>query len=95
MQKQWIVERSTQPTGTRTVAMMFKDPLGTTAESLVAQAGARDMRVGQAAVYGPHANYLVASAGCSSDDVRRLVEQVRATVRDRLGVELAPLIDVW
>ena len=95
MQKQWIVERSEQPSGTRAVAMMFKDPLGTTAESLIAQAGGRDLRVGEAAVYAPHANYVVAGAGCSSDDVRGLVERVRSTVRDKLGVELTPLIEVW
>ena len=95
MQKQWIVERSEQPSGTRAVAMMFKDPLGTTAESLIEQAGGRDLRVGEAAVYGPHANYVVAGPGCSSDDVRGLVERVRAVVRDKLGVELTPLIEVW
>jgi len=95
MQKEWIVERSVQPSGTRTVAMMFKDPHGTTAESLVVQAGARDLRVGEASVYGPHANYLVASPRCPSDDVRALIELVRAKVRERLGVELAPQIEVW
>jgi UDP-N-acetylmuramate dehydrogenase len=95
MQKQWIVERSEQPSGTRAVAMMFKDPLGSTAESLIEQAGGRDLRVGAASVYGPHANYLVAGAACSSDDVRGLVERVRSTVRDKLGVELTPLIEVW
>jgi UDP-N-acetylmuramate dehydrogenase len=95
MQKEWIVERAVQPSGTRTVAMMFKDPHGTTAESLVVQAGARDLRVGEASVYGPHANYLVASPHCPSDDVRALIELVRAKVRERLGVELAPQIEVW
>jgi UDP-N-acetylmuramate dehydrogenase len=95
MQKQWIVERSAQPSGTRSVAMMFKDPLGTSAESLIMQSGGRDLRVGQAAVYGPHPNYLVASPGCTSNDVRGLLELVRSTVRQQLGVELTPLIDVW
>ena len=95
MQKHWIVERSEQPSGTRSVAMMFKDPHGTTAESLVTQAGARDFRVGEAAVHIPHANYVVASPHCSSDDVRALIELVRARVRERLGVELAPQIEVW
>ena len=95
MQKQWIVERSEQPSGTRTVAMMFKDPLGTSAESLVAQAGARDLRVGEASVYAAHANYVVAHPGCTSDDVRGLVELVRARVRERLGVELTPQIEMW
>jgi UDP-N-acetylmuramate dehydrogenase len=95
MQKQWIVGRSQQPSGTRAVAMMFKDPLGSTAESLIMQAGARDMRAGEAAVYAAHANYVVAGPGCTSDDVRTLVEAVRGRVRDQLGVELTPQIDVW
>lgn len=95
MQKQWIVGRGGQPSGTRSVAMMFKDPLGTTAESLIEQAGGRDLRAGEASVYPPHANYVVAASGCTADDVRRLVEQVRDRVRQRLGVELTPLIQVW
>ena len=94
MQKEWIVERSEQPLGTRSVAMMFKDPHGTSAESLVAQAGARDLRVGEAAVYAAHANYVVAAPHCPSDDVRALIELVRAKVRERLGVELTPQIEV-
>jgi len=95
MQKEWIVERSRQPSGTRCVAMMFKDPHGTTAESLVAQAGARDLRVGEATVYPAHANYVVAHPNCASDDVRGLVEAVRARVREKLGVELTPQIEMW
>jgi UDP-N-acetylmuramate dehydrogenase len=95
MQKQWIVGRAEQPGGTRSVAMMFKDPLGMTAESLIVQAGARDFRVGGASVHGPRANYVVAGPGCTSDDVRALVERVRARVRDALGVELTPQIELW
>ncbi len=95
MQKQWIVGRAGQPGGSRNVAMMFKDPLGTTAESLIEQAGGRDLRSGEAAVCPPHANFVVAGPRCSSDDVRGLVEQVRDRVRQRLGVELTPLIQVW
>jgi UDP-N-acetylmuramate dehydrogenase len=95
MQKQWILGRGSQPGGTRSVAMMFKDPLGMTAESLIGQAGGRDLSSGGATVYGPHANYVVASPRTSSDDVRALVELVRERVRQRLGVELVPLIRVW
>ena len=95
MQKQWILGRGGQPAGTRSVAMMFKDPLGTTAESLIEQAGGRELRSGEASVYPPHANFLVAGPRCTSDDVRTLVELVRDRVRQRLGVDLAPLIQVW
>ncbi|MFM8707126.1 MAG: UDP-N-acetylenolpyruvoylglucosamine reductase, partial [Planctomycetia bacterium] len=95
MQKQWIVSRSEQPSRTRTLAMMFKDPHGHSADSLVVQAGGRDLRVGEASVYAPHANYVVAAPNCPSDDVRGLIELVRAKVRERLGVELTPQIEVW
>ena len=79
----------------RTVAMMFKDPHGSTAEALVTQSGARDIRVGEASIHGPRSNFVVAQPGCTSDDVRLLVEQVRARVRERLGVELTPQIELW
>jgi len=95
MQKQWIVGRGGQPSGTRSVAMMFKDPLGTTAQSLIEQAGGRDLRYGEATVYPHQANYLVAGPRCTSDDVGALVELVRERVRQRLGVELTPQIRVW
>ena len=95
MQKRWIVDRTEQPAGVRTVAMMFKDPHGSTAEALVTQSGARDIRVGEASIHGPRSNFVVAQPGCSSDDVRLLVEQVRARVRERLGVELTPQIELW
>lgn len=95
MQKRWIVDRTEQPAGVRTVAMIFKDPHGATAEALITQAGARDIRVGEASIHGPRSNYVVAQPGCTSDDVRLLVEQVRARVRERLGVELTPQIELW
>lgn len=95
MQKQWILGRGSQPSGSRSVAMMFKDPLGMTAESLIGQAGGRELSCGGATVYGPHANYVVAGPRASSDDVRGLVELVRERVRQRLGIELVPLIRVW
>ncbi len=95
MQKQWIMERADQPSGVRTVAMMFKDPPGSTAESLISQAGAKECVVGNAAVVSSHANFVVTKPECSSDDVRSLLEQVRSQVRDRLSVDLEPQIEVW
>jgi UDP-N-acetylmuramate dehydrogenase len=95
MQKRWIVDRAEQPAGVRTVAMMFKDPHGATAEALVAQAGGRDIRVGEAAVHSPRSNFVVAHPGCSSEDVRMVIEQVRGRVRERVGVDLALQIESW
>lgn len=95
MQKQWILERAEQPSGTRTVAMMFQDPPGSTAASLISQSGAKERVVGNAAVSVSHANFVVTKPDCSSDDVRSLLEQVRAQVSERLSVNLTPQIEVW
>jgi UDP-N-acetylmuramate dehydrogenase len=95
MQKQWIVERADQPSGTRSVAMMFKDPTGSTAESLITQAAAKDLFAGEARVAPSHANFVIAKPGCTSGEVKALLEMVRTQVRDRLGVDLTPQIEVW
>ena len=95
MQKQWILERAEQPAGIRTVAMMFQDPPGSTAASLISQAGGKDRSVGNAAVVASHANFVASKPNCSSEDVRELLEQVRGQVRERLNVDLTPQIEVW
>jgi UDP-N-acetylmuramate dehydrogenase len=56
---------------------------------LVEAAGLKGFRIGSAAVSDKHANFVQADPGGSAQDVRRVVEQVRARVAERLGVELA------
>ncbi len=55
---------------------------------LLEQAGAKDMREGDAAVFPRHANIVVNLGRATSADVLRLVERMRAAVRERFGVEL-------
>jgi UDP-N-acetylmuramate dehydrogenase len=52
-------------------------------------------RVGQAVVSERHANFIVADEGATSDDVLRLIDQVRDCVAERLGVELETEIEIW
>jgi len=51
--------------------------------------------VGQAEVSDRHANFIVAEQGATSDDVLRLIEQMRERVSERLGIELETEIEVW
>jgi UDP-N-acetylmuramate dehydrogenase len=46
------------------------------------------LRIGSAVVSERHANFIQADPGGSADDVKRLIEKVRALVAERLGVEL-------
>ena len=67
---------------------MFTNPKGDAAGRLVEAAGLKGFRIGSAAVSDKHANFIQADPGGSADDVREVVQQLRAKVAERLGVEL-------
>jgi UDP-N-acetylmuramate dehydrogenase len=52
------------------------------------QAGAKDLRVGGARLYGKHANIIIAEPAATASDVFQLSEQMAAAVRDMFGFEL-------
>ena len=81
--------RSHQPGGSN-AGSVFVNPPGDSAGRLVDVAGLRGLRLGTAVVSSKHANFIQADAGGRADDVWRLVEHVRATVRARTGVDLEP-----
>jgi UDP-N-acetylmuramate dehydrogenase len=54
----------------------------------VDRAGLKGARVGAARVSPTHGNFIVNEGAASASEIRRLIEQCRAGVRDRFGVEL-------
>ena len=52
-------------------------------------------RIGQAEVSDRHANFIVAAAGATSQDVLQLIDLVKSRVQERLGIELETEIEVW
>lgn len=95
LQKSWIVKRATLPRSDQGAAWIFKNPLGSSAASLIEQAGLKNARVGQVEVSGTNANCFVASAGASSREVLELIALVREQVLERTGVQLETQIDIW
>ncbi len=67
---------------------VFTNPPDDAAGRLIEAAGLKGLRIGSAVVSDKHANFIQADPGGSADDVRRLIDTVRALVADRLGVEL-------
>lgn len=80
--------REHQPGG-RNCGSVFTNPLTSSAGALIEEAGMKEVRVGGAHVSMKHANFIQADPGATAEDVRRLVEVVRAAVAARMGVELA------
>ena len=79
--------REHQPGG-QNAGSVFTNPPGDSAGRLVEAAGLKGLRIGSAAVSDKHANFIQADPGGSADDVRRLIDEVRRLVAERLGVEL-------
>lgn len=95
MQKQWIVKKASQPLGHQSAGCIFKNPRGMSAGMLIEQVGLKSTRFGQAEVSDRHANFIVAEAGATTQDVLRLMELVRERVSERLGIELETEIEIW
>ena len=66
----------------------FKRPEGDYPGRVIEAAGLKGTRVGQIEVSPVHANYFVNHGGGTSRDALKLIELVRETVFERLGVEL-------
>jgi UDP-N-acetylmuramate dehydrogenase len=79
---------ATQPLADQNAGSVFRNPAGDHAGRLVDAAGLKGRRVGTAMVSPLHANFIVTDRGGRAADVRRLGDEVRATVNDRLGVAL-------
>lgn len=81
--------REHQPGGSN-AGSVFTNPEGTAAAELVERCGLKGRRLGTAQVSPKHANFIQADEGGSADDVRRLIDLVRAEVARQTGIELVP-----
>ena len=79
--------RANQPGG-QNAGSVFQNPEGSSAGSLIEDAGLKGFRVGTASVSTKHANFIQADEGGSADDVARLIGMVRRRVLERFSVEL-------
>ncbi len=72
----------------------FKRPPGDFPGRVIEAAGLKGTKVGNVEVSPVHANYFVNLGGGTAEDAIKLIELVRETVRERLGVELEPEVRV-
>lgn len=95
MQKQWIVKKAEQPLAHNRTACLFKNPRGMSASTLIEQAGMNGAAVGAVRVSPRHANFIEVDEGATSEQVQKLIDQIRSRVAERLGVELETQLDIW
>lgn len=89
-----------QPVTERSSGCVFKNPDpersgGRGAGRLIEDAGAKGLARGDAVVSEKHGNFIVNRGRARAADVRALIEEVRARVADRFGIELGIELQVW
>jgi UDP-N-acetylmuramate dehydrogenase len=84
--------RDNQPGGTFNAGSVFKNPPGATAGEIIDALGLKGTKVGDVSVSAKHANFFVAGPGATSDDIRRLVDEVKDRVFEMTGTMLEPEI---
>lgn len=81
----------TQPLGWPNAGSTFKNPEPTRgAGFLLDQAGAKELRSGNAAVSAIHANFVINLGGATSQDITALLRQMQDRVHDKFAVRLHP-----
>ena len=76
-----------QPRG-RNAGSIFKNAPDHPAWKLIADAGLRGQRIGDAQISEKHCNFFINAGRASAADVKALIDLARARVRERFGVEL-------
>ncbi len=97
MQKRWIIRKASQPMGHQGSGRIFRNPSesGSSASELVSQVGMAGTRVGGAAIFERHANYIVTTPECTPNDILRLARLIQEQVLEHTGMELTLELEVW
>jgi UDP-N-acetylmuramate dehydrogenase len=91
----WIYKKNSQPLGTKNAGCVFKNPRGMSAGALIDRAGFKDTQIGGAKVSDKHANFILTEKDCSANDIKKLIDVMRAGVMKEHGVEMELEIEMW
>ena len=80
--------REKQPLEFPSAGSTFKRPVGHFAGKLIQDAGLGGFAIGGAQVSDKHCGFIINRNNATGEDVRRLIEYVKAAVFDRFGVHL-------
>lgn len=77
-----------QPLGIPSAGSVFRNPPNDSAGRIIDELGLKERRIGGAQVSPKHANFIVNDQAGTASDVRRLADEVRATVLRERGIDL-------
>ena len=81
-------KNSTQPSKIKTCGSTFKNPENKKAWKLIKDSGCAGMKVGDAQISQKHCNFFVNNGNAKSEDLEKLIYQVKNKVLDKTGTNL-------
>ena len=78
----------TQPSKIKTCGSTFKNPENEKAWKLIKDSGCTGMKVGDAQMSEKHCNFFVNNGNAKSEDLEKLIYQVKNKVLDKTGTNL-------
>jgi len=88
----WRKEKHPENAVNTSAGSIFKKIEGFGAGRLIEKAGLKGYQIGGAKISEKHANFIVNTGNARSQDVRELIELVKKTVKEKLGLDMQPEI---
>jgi UDP-N-acetylenolpyruvoylglucosamine reductase len=83
-----------QPLEYPSAGSVFKRCSGFYTAKLIEDSGLKGASVGGAQVSEKHSGFIINRGGATASDVRRLIEYIQVTVREKFGVEIQPEVRI-
>ena len=88
----WRAEKHPPNADQMSAGSIFQKIDGVGAGRLIDQCGLKGHRLGGAEVSERHANYFLNMEGATAEDIRKLIDHVQRTVKEKTGYDLKPEI---
>ncbi len=87
--------KGTQGANWLSAGCVFKNPQEESAGRLIDLCGLKGRRFGGAVVSLQHANFILNSGNAKSGDILKLMDLIKAKVKNKFGITLKPEIKIW
>lgn len=91
----WIYKKNSQPLNTKNAGCVFKNPRGLSAGAIIDRAGLKEHQVGGAQVSEKHANFIITHEGCTSANIKELIETIQQKIRETNNIDLELELEIW
>ncbi|MBI4650648.1 UDP-N-acetylmuramate dehydrogenase [Candidatus Desantisbacteria bacterium] len=84
----------TQPADFASAGSIFKNPEGDSAGRIIEHLGLKGKTCGNAQISQKHANFIINTGGARANDVLELIELIKKTVYEKMGIKLDMEIEI-